>query len=54
MACRVDDDQVALVTLELPDGATAFGDGIEADCLTIDWGQTLTIGVAPRSLALVH
>jgi hypothetical protein len=37
-----------------PDGATAFGEGIVADALSIDWGQTLAIGVAPRALALVR
>lgn len=51
---RLDDGESARVTCELPDGATAFGDGIEADALSIDWGQTLTIGVAPRALALVR
>ena len=39
---------------ELPDGATAFGDGIEADALAIDWGQTLSVGVAPQALQLVR
>jgi NAD kinase len=46
-------DQSARITCELTDGATAFGDGIEADALTIDWGQTLTVGVAPQALQLV-
>ena len=43
----------ARITCELTDGATAFGDGIEADALTIDWGQTLTVRVAPQALQLV-
>jgi NAD kinase len=51
---RLEDGEVARVTCELPDGATAFGDGIEADALSLDWGQTLTIGVAPQALALVR
>jgi len=51
---RLNEDEIARVTCELPDGATAFGDGIEADALSIDWGQTLAIGVAPRALALVR
>jgi hypothetical protein len=48
------DDERARITCELTDGATAFGDGIEADALAIDWGQTLTIGVAPQALQLVR
>ena len=46
--------EIARITCELGDGAIAFGDGIEADALTIDWGQTLTLGVAARSLQLVR
>jgi hypothetical protein len=48
------DDESARITCELTDGATAFGDGIEADALAIDWGQTLTVGVAPQALQLVR
>lgn len=51
---RLEGDAVARVTAELPDGATAFGDGIEADALTIDWGQTLAVGIAPQALQLVR
>lgn len=51
---RLEGDAVARVTSELPDGATVFGDGIEADALSIDWGQTLTVGVAPQALQLVR
>ncbi|HEV2787299.1 MAG TPA: hypothetical protein VGV67_12955 [Solirubrobacteraceae bacterium] len=47
-------EEAARVTCELGDGATAFGDGIEADALTLDWGQTLTVGVAARALQLVR
>ncbi len=53
-AGRLDAGDVVQITSELPDGATAFGDGIEADALAIDWGQTLSIGVAPQALQLVR
>lgn len=51
---RLEHDEVARVTCELPEGATAFGDGIEADALSLDWGQTLTVGVAAQALMLVR
>lgn len=35
------------------DGLVAFGDGIEADRLTLPWGQTVTFQVSPRKLHLV-
>ncbi|MGJ6980489.1 hypothetical protein ACSDQ9_08165 [Aestuariimicrobium soli] len=35
------------------DRLVAFGDGIEADSLTLGWGQTLRIGQAETSLRLV-
>jgi NAD kinase len=53
-AGRLDAGGVVRITSELPDGATAFGDGIEADALAIDWGQTLSVGVAPQALQLVR
>ena len=51
---RLEGDTRARVTCELPDGATAFGDGIEADALSLDWGQTLTVGLAPQALQIVR
>lgn len=51
---RLERDERAQITCELPDGAIAFGDGIEADALAIDWGQTLTVGIASRALQLVR
>ena len=36
------------------DRLVAFGDGIEDDSLPLDWGQTVTLRVADRSLRLVR
>jgi hypothetical protein len=41
------------VTSELTDGAVVFADGIEADALRVEWGQTISVGVAERRLRLV-
>jgi NAD kinase len=44
--------QELVVTAET-DGLVVFGDGIEADRLTLAWGQSLTVRLASRSLRLV-
>jgi hypothetical protein len=46
-------DERVTVTSELSGGAVVFGDGIEADRLTPDWGQRVTIAAAERRLRLV-
>lgn len=35
------------------DRLVAFGDGIEADALTLTWGQTVRIGQSTKALRLV-
>ena len=41
------------VSCELTDGGVVFADGIEADALALEWGQSLRIEVAERRLQLV-
>ncbi|SHH25165.1 hypothetical protein SAMN05443575_3538 [Jatrophihabitans endophyticus] len=43
-----------LVVTVASDRLVAFGDGIEADALQPTWGQSIRIGVAGRTLHLVH
>lgn len=45
-----DDAAIELVTRS---PLVVFGDGIERDCLRLDWGQRLTIRRAPSSLRLL-
>jgi NAD kinase len=42
------------VICELSDGGVVFGDGIEADRITADWGQRIEIGASERRLRLVE
>jgi NAD kinase len=49
----LDDGERLVVTCELSEGGVAFGDGIEADSLRLDWGQRLTVSRAERALRLV-
>jgi NAD kinase len=46
-------DEPLRITNQLGDGAVAFGDGIEADHLALDWGQALTVTTADETLNLV-
>jgi len=41
------------VISEINEGGVIFGDGIEADHLVFDWGQTVTVRTAARKLQLV-
>jgi hypothetical protein len=47
-------DQTLAITSELGDGAVLFGDGIESDRIHVDWGQTITVAAADRTLHLVQ
>jgi hypothetical protein len=42
------------ITCELGDGGVVFADGIEADRLELQWGQTVAIATADRRLMLVR
>ena len=46
-------DQTLTITSELGDGAVLFGDGIERDRVHVDWGQTITVATADRTLHLI-
>lgn len=50
---RLDGNSSLAITVET-DRLVSFGDGIEADSLSLDWGQTVGLHLAGRKLHLVH
>ncbi|MEP6817329.1 MAG: hypothetical protein ABI873_17450 [Marmoricola sp.] len=53
---RSTEGELAGAALEIEvetDGLVAFGDGMESDRLTLNWGQTIQIGASERQLSLV-
>ncbi len=50
---NITEEHELVITSRMNSGGVIFGDGIEDDALTFDWGQVATIGVAPKSLQLV-
>jgi hypothetical protein len=49
----LDGGERLMITSELGEGAILFGDGNESDRIHVDWGQTITIQTADRTLGLV-
>ena len=50
----LDGGETLAITSELGEGAIVFGDGIESDRLHVEWGQTINIRTAERTLNLVR
>lgn len=46
-------DGATLRVMSETDGLVVFGDGVEADRLTLGWGQSIRLGVSSRRLSLV-
>ena len=42
-----------MISSEMNELGTVFGDGIETDRLDFGWGMRLTIGIAPNRLNLI-
>ena len=49
----VDEGEAVVISSEMNELGTAFGDGIEADRLDLSWGMRLTVGIAPNRLNLI-
>jgi hypothetical protein len=50
----LDPPAVLRVRCELGHGGVVFGDGIEADAVSLGWGQTVAITAVPSALTLVR
>lgn len=47
-------EQPLVLTSEMNEGGTLFGDGLESDRLDLPWGQVATLGLAPHALQLAR
>lgn len=51
---RVEASEQLLITSQMNEGGVIFGDGIEADHLAFNWGQTAAVRVASNRLRLLR
>ena len=51
---ELDEGETLEVTSEMNEAGVVFGDGIETDRLSFDWGVRVSVGVARERLQLVR